>query len=254
MFRPAQRMVLFLLALGEILLVPWAASPEPFPRNITVAAAEYAPFASRTGPSAVSGFEWDLLRRFSTTEKVAVGYRFLPHFDSVLPSLEQGEADMAGGALHATAERKQRFLFSAYLRTGLVLVGRKGAPALPDESAVAGKSVGAKRGATGHVLATKWTARYPGVTVVSFPSTRESYDTLAAGKIDLLVDDYLHAKHLILHGAPCAILTRPLTEVGIGFAFRNDDQGKALKARIDRFLDTFLPTKEFRDLYEAYFF
>lgn len=254
MCRLAQQRALFLLALGMFLVSPPAAYPEPFPRNITVAAAEYAPFASRTGPGAVSGFEWDLLQRFSTTEKVEVEYRFLPHFDSVFPSLEQGEADMAGGALHVTPDREKRFLFSTYLRTGLVLVGRKGALALPHESAVAGKSVGVKRGATGHALASRWQERYPEVTVVPFSTTEESYAALAAGKIDLLVDDYLHTKHLILHGAPCAILTRPLTEVGIGFAFRNDDRGKALKERMDRFLDAFRRTKEFRDLYETYFF
>lgn len=254
MDRSAQRMVLSLLALGFFLFPPPPAHPEPPPRRITVVASEYPPFAVRPESGEPSGFEWSLLQRFSTWEKVDVRYRFAPRFDSVFPALERGDADMAGGALHATPGRKRRFLFSTYLRTGLVLVGKRGTPPVGDESAVAGKSIGVKEGATGHALATKWVGRYPKIAVVPFAATEESYDALAAGKIDMLLDDYLHAKYLILRGTPCAILTKPLTEVGVGFAFRNDDPGKALKERMDRFLDAFLRTKEFRDLYETYFF
>lgn len=229
-------------------------SAEPPVLQVTAVAAEYYPFAYRDEGGAPAGLEARLLERLRSEERVDVRYRFLSTFDAVLPALARGEGDMAGGALHATPERKRRFLFSTYLRTGLVLVGKRGDPPLDSESAVEGKSVGVKQGATGHVLARGWQDRYRGVTVVPFQTTKESYDALAAGTIDLLVDDYLHAKHLILGGSPCAILTRPLTEVGVGFAYRNDPRGKALKARVDRFLDRFLRTQEFRDLYEASFF
>ncbi|GAB4364914.1 MAG: transporter substrate-binding domain-containing protein [Deltaproteobacteria bacterium] len=249
-YRPS----LLLVALGCLVFFPphaRAGSPMPV---VTVTAAEYPPFVFRTDPGDPSGFETELLKRFASGEKIEVRYRFLPAFGDVLPALARGEGDMAGGALHATPDRKKRFLFSTYLRTGLVLVGKRGAPPLDGEAGVAGRPVGVKQGATGHLLAKGWQARYPGVTVVPFSTTKESYDALAAGTIDLLVDDYLHAKHLILNGDACAILTRPLTEVGVGFAYRNDPRGKALKTRMDRFLERFLGTKEFRDLYEAYFF
>lgn len=224
------------------------------PPKITIGAALYPPFLERAPDGGIAGFERDLLRRFEAAEGVGISFRVIERFDDVLKALDKREIDMAGGGIHATADRMARYNFSPYLRSGLVVVGRPGAPSVAGERDLEARRIGVKRGATGEALARSLAEKGGGIRVVPYAGTEASYDALASGAVDVLVDDYLHARHLILAGRPVSILSKPMTSVGMGFAFRKDARSLALKARLDRFLRRFSRTKEFRSLYETYFF
>jgi len=245
-----------LLAAGCILA---AVRPSPGQEHdprapLVVAAAPYPPFLEAKSGGAVAGFEAELLERFAKAEGIRVAYRLLGRFADVLRALERGEVDAGGGGIHATPERMERYEFGVYVRSGLVIVGRPGRAGVAGAGELAGLSVGVKKGATGESLARSFAARVPGIRVVSFSRTEDSYEALLAGRIDVLVDDYLHARHLVRQGTAAAILSKPLTSVGMGLAFRKDPASRRLRKRFERFIAAFSKTEEFDLLYERYFF
>lgn len=221
--------------------------------GIVVGAAPYPPFLE-TRDAGLFGFEYDLLRRFEAAQGVRVSYRLIPRFSDVLRALESGQSDAAGGGLHATPERLRRYAFSVYVHSGLVAVGRAGQKPIGGARDLAGLRIGAKKGATGEALARAVAGKKNAGLVFAFPRTEDSYAALRQGQIDVLFDDYLHARHLVRRGEPVAVLSKPMTSVGMGIAFRKDPRSLAIKEKLDRFLEAFTKTKEFNLLYEKYFF
>jgi polar amino acid transport system substrate-binding protein len=114
-------------------------------------------------------------------------------FDSVLPSLIAGKAELAAAGITVTEDRKMQVDFSVpYVRTGIVFVYAKATPFEKGEQAK-GKKVGVQNGTTSADYVRKDLGQEPEM----FDSPASAFAALKAGKVDVVIADIDPAKAVI---------------------------------------------------------
>ena len=114
-------------------------------------------------------------------------------FDSVLPSLIAGKAELAAAGITVTEDRKMKVDFSVpYVRTGIVLVYAKADPFEDGESAK-GKRIGVQNGTTSADYVREQLGQEPEM----FDSPASAFAALKQGKVDVVIADVDPAKNLI---------------------------------------------------------
>ena len=114
-------------------------------------------------------------------------------FDSVLPSLIAGKAELAAAGITVTEDRKMQVDFSVpYVRTGIVFVYAKDKPFEKGEQAK-GKKVGVQNGTTSADYVREKLGQEPEM----FDSPASAFAALKAGKVDVVIADIDPAKAVI---------------------------------------------------------
>ena len=114
-------------------------------------------------------------------------------FDSVIPSLIAGKAELAAAGITVTEDRKMKVDFSVpYVRTGIVLVYAKADPC-EDGPSAAGKRIGVQNGTTSATYVREQLGQEPEM----FDSPASAFAALKQGKVDVVIADVDPAKNLI---------------------------------------------------------
>ena len=114
-------------------------------------------------------------------------------FDSVLPSLIAGKAELAAAGITVTEDRKMQVDFSVpYVRTGIVFVYAKATPFAKGEEAK-GKKIGVQNGTTSADYVRKDLGQEPEM----FDSPASAFAALKAGKVEVVIADIDPAKNLV---------------------------------------------------------
>ncbi|RME69759.1 MAG: hypothetical protein D6778_00100 [Nitrospirae bacterium] len=178
-----------------LFLAPFSGAEE-----LNIVGAPYEPFIFVDRDGKLKGFDVDLINLLCTSSGYTCHIK-LTTFKDALDSLRNGSADVAIGAIYITEERKREFLFTEpYLDTGLVTVVRTDRDI--DISDLKGRTIGVKLGATGERIAEKLALSHKGLSIRRFLSTEDSFEALARGEVDLVLNDYLNSVYLILQRYP----------------------------------------------------
>ena len=114
-------------------------------------------------------------------------------FDSVLPSLIAGKAELAAAGITVTEDRKMMVDFShPYVRTGIVFVYAKDAPYEKGEDAK-GKRIGVQNGTTSADYVREKLGQEPEM----FDSPASAFAAMKSGKVDVVIADIDPAKAVI---------------------------------------------------------
>ena len=114
-------------------------------------------------------------------------------FDSVLPSLIAGKAELAAAGITVTEDRKMMVDFSTpYVRTGIVMIYDKANP-YDDGEAAKGKRIGVQNGTTSADYVREQLGQEPEM----FDSPASAFAALKQGKVDLVIADIDPAKSVI---------------------------------------------------------
>jgi ABC-type amino acid transport substrate-binding protein len=114
-------------------------------------------------------------------------------FDSVIPALISGKADIAAAGITITEDRKKNVDFSIpYEKTGIVIVYKKSAPYLTGES-LKGKRVGVQSGTTSETYVVEELKQEP----ERMRSPAEACAALEAGRVDAVIADIEPAKNCV---------------------------------------------------------
>ena len=114
-------------------------------------------------------------------------------FDSVIPAVISGKADLAAAGITVTEDRKMKVDFSVpYVRTGIVLVYAKAEPC-EDGPSAAGKRIGVQNGTTSADYVREQLGQEP----EGFDSPASAFAALKQGKVDVVIADVDPAKNLI---------------------------------------------------------
>ena len=114
-------------------------------------------------------------------------------FDSVLPSLIAGKAELAAAGITVTEDRKMKVDFSVpYVRTGIVYVYAKAAPfENPDDGK--GHRIGVQNGTTSADFVREQLGQEPEM----FDSPASAFAALKQGKVEVVIADIDPARNLI---------------------------------------------------------
>ena len=166
-----------------------AAAPAGVVRMITEAT--FPPYEYRQGTEVV-GIDVEICKAIAK----ALGKELKVEdveFDSVLPSLIAGKAELAAAGITVTEDRKMQVDFShPYVRTGIVFVYAKDAPFEEGEQAK-GKRVGVQNGTTSADYVREQLGQEPEM----FDSPASAFAAMKSGKVDVVIADVDPAKNLI---------------------------------------------------------
>ena len=123
------------------------------------------------------------------------------NFDSVIPTVISGKADLAAAGITVTEDRKKNVDFSIpYVKTGIVFVYKKSSPYEKGTDA-RGKKVGVQSGTTSEEFVVGQLQQQP----ERFDSPAAAVAALKAGRVDVVIADIDPAKNCVKGEADLAV-------------------------------------------------
>ncbi|MBD3919245.1 transporter substrate-binding domain-containing protein [Paenibacillus sp. PR3] len=194
--------------------------------KLVIATGDYYPFEYLDPDTKkLVGYDIDLGQKIADKLGVQVEWKEM-QFTALIPTIQNGQADMAIAAMYITDERKKAMDMSEiYMKTGMSLVKREGDDSINSLEDLKGKKVGVKAGATSETAAKELVEQGYDIKIVSYKDTTDYLLDLQMGRVDAAINDYLnqlgynkqHAE------AKLAIVGDPFTEAGLGLAVKQGD-------------------------------
>jgi len=114
-------------------------------------------------------------------------------FDSVIPAVISGKADLAAAGITVTEDRKKNVDFSdPYVKTGIVVIYKKDNP-FKDKDQLKGRKIGVQAGTTSETFVTDELKQEPERT----KSPAEAVAALKAGRVEFVIADIDPAKNCV---------------------------------------------------------
>ena len=156
------------------------------------------PFVYYDENEQLTGYDIQLIQLIAEKLDKEIKFIEMP-FANLIPAVENNNIDIAIAAIHITPERQQRVTFSTpYLDTGLVMVVDPLKTQISKIADIQGKQVGVKIGATGFDYAQKFLAEGLDFKVIEYKNTKDSFLDLGVGRLDVIFNDYVNSKYLLL--------------------------------------------------------
>ena len=128
-------------------------------------------------------------------------------FDSIIPALLSGKADIGAAGMTITEERKESVDFTdTYVTASQAIIVKADNTDITSSADVEGKVIGVQLGTTGDLFASDVTE-----TVERYNKGFEAVQALAQGKIDAVMIDDQVAKALAADNADVKVLDEPFT-------------------------------------------
>ena len=122
-------------------------------------------------------------------------------FDSVIPAVISGKADLAAAGITITEDRKKNVDFSdPYVKTGIVVIFKKSNPFKTTDQ-LKGKKIGVQSGTTSETFVTDQLKQEPERS----KSPAEAVAALKAGRVEFVIADIDPAKNCVKGEADLAI-------------------------------------------------
>ncbi len=129
-------------------------------------------------------------------------------FDSIIPALSAGKADIGAAGMTVTEDRKASVDFTdTYVKASQVIIIKADNTEIAGPDDVEGKTIGVQLGTTGDIYASDVTDN-----VERYNKGFEAVQALAQGKIDAVIIDDQVAKALAADNADVKVLDTPFTE------------------------------------------
>ena len=187
----------FLAALSGLVLATCVAQAA---ETLTMATeATFPPYEFLRGPEIV-GIDVELSR--AVAQKLGKEFRAENmDFDSVIPAVISGKADLAASGITVTEDRKKNVDFSEpYVKTGIVVIYKKSNP-FTGKDQLKGKKIGVQGGTTSETFVLEQLKQEPERT----KSPAEACASLKAGRCDFVIADIDPAKNCVKGEADLAL-------------------------------------------------
>lgn len=183
--------------------------------------AEFEPYEYREGDKVV-GIDAELADAIAAKLGLTAEVEDMA-FDSIIPAVTSGKADVGLAGMTADEDRKVSVDFSdTYVEAGQVIIVKKGSD-IKGKDSLSGKTVGVQLGTTGDVYVSD-TNNVANVTVQQFPKGADAVEALNTGKVDAVVIDNQPAKKFVENNTDLEILPEPLTEESYAIAVAKDNK------------------------------
>lgn len=147
-------------------------------------------------------------------------------FDSIVPAVKSGKADMGVAGMTNTEERRENVNFSDSYATGVqvIIVTEDSDIAGPDD--LEGKLIGVQQGTTGHIYcaAPPEEDGYGEENVMAYPNGASAVEALKTGKVDCVVIDNEPAKAFVAANEGLKILDTEFVTEDYAIAIAKDNE------------------------------
>ncbi|MDR2552270.1 MAG: transporter substrate-binding domain-containing protein [Treponema sp.] len=177
----------------------------------------FAPFEFQNAQSQYVGIDIDLLAAIAADQGFVYDLKPLG-FSAAVAALESSQADGVIAGMSITAERQQKYNFSApYYDSGVVMAIRAGDDTIKSYAGLAGKRVAVKTGTEGAAFAESIQKDY-GFDLVYFDESPFMYEEVKAGNSSACFEDYPVMGYGISQGNGLKMVTGMEKGSAYGFA------------------------------------
>lgn len=234
-----------LAALAALTMGGAAASAE----TLTIATeGAYPPFNTTTADGELAGFDVDIAK--ALCEEMGRECEIVAQdWDGIIPGLVQEKYDAIVASMSITEERLQTIDFTdPYYSNYLALVAKDGGSMTMAD--VEGKTVGAQRS----TIASEWAENEYGRRgdVKLYDTQTAAYSDLTAGRIDVLISDYLPVAEWLKDNSDYALIGEKIDihdKIGIGIRQGEDE----LKQAFNDALQAIRDNGKYKEINDQYF-
>jgi len=226
-------------------MIAGAASAE----TLTIATeGAYPPFNNTTADGELIGFDVDIAK--ALCEEMQRECEIVAQdWDGIIPGLVQEKYDAIVASMSITEERLQTIDFTTpYYSNYLALVAKDGGSMSLDD--IEGKAVGAQRS----TVASEWAENEYGRRgdIKLYDTQTAAYGDLTAGRIEVLVSDYLPVAEWMNDNPDYALIGEKIDiddKIGIGIRQGEDELKEALNAALQSIRDN----GKYKEINDQYF-
>ena len=222
---------------------------------ITVATGTYVPFEFRDEDNNIVGFDIDFAQYIA--DKLGVELEVTDmEFQSIIPSIQNGEYDFSIAAMYKTEERCEAVDMSkSYCDSGMILAVKEGTEYETSVTSLAdcdGLKVAVKEGATSCKVAESFLEENPDVSyeIVQYKDTVGCVSDLLAGRVEVVVNDLLNQKELSKEYEGTVIVCEPFTHAENAIAVQKGKED--LLAFINSCIDDYYEDGTYDALWEKW--
>ncbi|NEP16973.1 MAG: transporter substrate-binding domain-containing protein [Leptolyngbya sp. SIO4C1] len=214
-----------------------------------VTATGYYPFVQQPQPDKFEGFDVDLLSAVGKVAGVGLNWR-RQAFDSLIPTVQAGRAEVAIGAIAITAARAEKVSFSQpYFISGLAIATAADRQGLTSLKALEDRVIAVQLGTAGADAVID----ISGSQIKTYSSTLSALEAVAQGSADAALVDWPIVLAAIEAGQISGIqlASRRLTETPFGIVVGNQSETKL--AAINQALQQIKASGRYAELYQKWF-
>ncbi|MEN6567826.1 MAG: basic amino acid ABC transporter substrate-binding protein [Veillonellales bacterium] len=224
-------LIIFLIAgCGQSSSTPTATSQNHIDQikkngKLVLATGDYRPFEYHDEETnKMVGYDIDLAEAIAKKIGVPVEVKEM-QFTSLIPTLQNSQADLVIAAMYITDQRKEVVDFAdPYMDTGMVLVVNAGDTAIKSVKDLDGKVVGVKTGATSEKVAQDLKAQGANITIKSYKETVDYLLDMENGRLDASINDLLNQLEYNKTHPNVKIVGEPFTKASLGIAVKKGDK------------------------------
>jgi ABC-type amino acid transport substrate-binding protein len=193
--------------------------------KFVVATSAYRPFQFHDEKSnKLIGLNIDMAEAIAKKIGVPLEVIEIP-YPSLIPALQNGQADIVIAALYITDQRKEVVDFTdPYMDTGMILVVKAENNTIKSIDDIKGKVVGVKAGADSEKVAQELKAKGYDFTVKSYNQTEDYLLDIENGRLDAVINDVLFQLSYNQERPGLKVVGDPFTKVSVGMAVRKGDK------------------------------
>jgi len=193
--------------------------------KLVMATGNYRPFEYHDEKNnKLTGYDIDLTEAIAKKIGVPVEFKEM-QFTSLIPTLQNGQADLVIAAMYITDERKAVVDFAdPYLDTGMVLVIRADDTTIKSIKDLDGKVVGVKTGAVSEKVAQDLKDKGANITIKSYKETVDYLLDMENGRLDASINDLLNQLEYNKSHPNIKIVGDPFTKASLGIAVKKGDK------------------------------
>lgn len=191
--------------------------------KLLLSTGDYRPFEYHDEKTnEIVGYDIDLAQKIA--DKLGVKLEVTDmQFTSIIPTVQNGQADLAIAAMYITDERKATVDFAdPYLNSGVIICVKKGSD-IKGKDDLIGKKVGAKLGGTSAAVIQKMIDNGANIDLVTYKQNEDMLVDLENGRVDAGVNDLLYQLQYNKDHSNLTILDGMLATADLGIAVKKGD-------------------------------
>lgn len=191
--------------------------------KLLLSTGDYRPFEYHDEKTnQIVGYDIDLAQKIA--DKLGVKLEVTDmQFTSIIPTVQNGQADLAIAAMYITDERKATVDFAdPYLSSGVIICVKKGSD-IKGKDDLIGKKVGAKLGGTSAAVIQKMIDNGANIELVTYKQNEDMLVDLENGRVDAGVNDLLYQLQYNKEHSNLTILDEMLATADLGIAVKKGD-------------------------------
>lgn len=146
-------------------------------------------------------------------------------YDGLYDALATQQVDVLISALVIRPDQLRDFAYSdPYFNAGQVLVVAQNRNEITQMEDLSGRTLAVELGAQGHVTATEWQRRLPGLSIEPRQTPQDALDAVAGDDADAALVDAISARLYLAHHDELQLLDPPVTVEPFAMVVRKEDE------------------------------